>query len=95
MRNKAKQSEKDAKQNSKLARLSETKENKVRMTQFRLHEPLKTILNQKETCEKRAHFLHVSFWFRMVLRGSYKQFMGFLHTFCAIFLKIRIFYEQH
>jgi hypothetical protein len=36
----------------KLARLSETKQNKVRMTQFCLHEPLKTILNQKETCEK-------------------------------------------
>jgi hypothetical protein len=49
MLNEAKQSEKDAKQNSKLARLSETKQNKVRMTLFRLHEPLKTILNQKET----------------------------------------------
>jgi hypothetical protein len=48
----AKQSEKDAKQNSKLPRFSETKQNKVRMTQFCLHEPLKTILNQKETCEK-------------------------------------------
>jgi hypothetical protein len=48
----AKRSEKDAKQNSKLARLSETKQNKVRMRQFRLHEPLKTILNQKEICEK-------------------------------------------
>jgi hypothetical protein len=48
----AKQSEKDAKQNSELARLSETKQNKVRMPQFCLHEPLKAILNQKETCEK-------------------------------------------
>jgi hypothetical protein len=48
----AKRSEKDAKQNSTLARLSKTKQNKVRMTQFRLHEPIKTILNQKETCEK-------------------------------------------
>jgi hypothetical protein len=52
MQNEAKQSEKDAKQNSKLARLSKTKQNKVRMTHFRLHEPLKCILNQKETCKK-------------------------------------------
>jgi hypothetical protein len=52
MRNEAKQSEKDAKQNSKLARLSKTKQNKVRMPQFSLYNPLKTILNQKETCEK-------------------------------------------
>jgi hypothetical protein len=52
----AKLSEKDAKQNSKLMRLSKTKQNKVRMTQYRLHEPLKTILNQKETCEKWASF---------------------------------------
>jgi hypothetical protein len=52
MQNEAKRSEKDAKQNSKLARLSETKQNKVRMTQFHLREPFKTILNQKETCEK-------------------------------------------
>jgi hypothetical protein len=56
MRNEAKRSKKDAKQNSKLARLSKTKQNKVRMTQFRLHEPLKTILNQKETCIKWASF---------------------------------------
>jgi hypothetical protein len=48
----AKRSEKDAKQNSKLAKLSETKINKMRITQFRLHEPLKAIVNQKETCEK-------------------------------------------
>jgi hypothetical protein len=41
MRNEAKQREKDAKQNSKLARLSENKQNKVRMTQFRLHAPSK------------------------------------------------------
>jgi hypothetical protein len=52
MQNEAKRSKKDAKQNPKLARLSKTKQYKVRMTQFRLHEPLKTILNQKETCEK-------------------------------------------
>jgi hypothetical protein len=48
----AKRSEKDAKQNSKLARLSENKQKKVRMTQFCLHELLKNILNQKETCKK-------------------------------------------
>jgi hypothetical protein len=41
--NNAKLNEKDAKQNSKLARLSETKLTKVRMRQFRFHEPLKTI----------------------------------------------------
>jgi hypothetical protein len=52
MRKEAKQREKDAKQNSKLPRLSETKRNKMRITQFRLNEPLKTILNQKETSEK-------------------------------------------
>jgi hypothetical protein len=56
MRNEAKRSEKDAKTNSKLARGSETKQNKVRMPQFRLHEPLKTILTHKETCEKFASF---------------------------------------
>jgi hypothetical protein len=56
MQNKAKLSKKDAKQNSKLARLSETKQKKVRMPQFRLHEPLKTILNQKETRKKWASF---------------------------------------
>jgi hypothetical protein len=39
----AKQSEKDGKQNSELARLCETKRNKLRMTQFCLHEPLKTL----------------------------------------------------
>jgi hypothetical protein len=52
MGNKAKPSEKDAKQNSKLARLSKPKRNKVGMPQFCLHEPLKTILNQKETFKK-------------------------------------------
>jgi hypothetical protein len=56
MRNEAKQSEKDAKTNSKLARGSETKRNKVRMPQFCLHEPLKTILTHKETCKKFASF---------------------------------------
>jgi hypothetical protein len=55
-RNEAKRSEKDAKTNSKLARLSETKRNKVRMPKFRLHEPLKTILTHKETCKKFASF---------------------------------------
>jgi hypothetical protein len=49
MRNKAKLNEKDAKQNSKLVRLSETKQNKVRLRQFRFHEPLRIILNQNET----------------------------------------------
>jgi hypothetical protein len=52
MRNKPKQSEKDAKKNSKLAKGSKTKQNKVRLPQFRLHQPFKTILNQKETCPK-------------------------------------------
>jgi hypothetical protein len=52
MRNEAKQSEKDAKTNSKLAILSETKRTKLRIPQFCLHEPYKTILNHKETCEK-------------------------------------------
>jgi hypothetical protein len=52
MRNEAKQSEKDVEQNSKLARGSKTKQNKVRLPQFCLHEPFKTIVNQKETCEK-------------------------------------------
>jgi hypothetical protein len=52
MRNKAKLNEKDAKQNSKLVRLSETKRSYVRLRQFRFHEPLKTILNQNETCGK-------------------------------------------
>jgi hypothetical protein len=52
----AKRSKKDAKQNSKLMRLSKTKQNKMRITQFRLHEPLKTILNQKETCETVSLF---------------------------------------
>jgi hypothetical protein len=42
MGNKAKLNEKDAKQNSKLARPSETKRNKVRLRQFRFHEPLTT-----------------------------------------------------
>jgi hypothetical protein len=51
MRKEAKRSKKDGKTNSKLARLSETKRNKVRMPQFRLHEALKSILNQKETRE--------------------------------------------
>jgi hypothetical protein len=37
----AKRSEKDAKTNSKLAILSKTKRNKVRIPQFRLHEPYK------------------------------------------------------
>jgi hypothetical protein len=55
----AKRSEKDAKANSKLARLSETKRNKVRMPQFRLHEPLKTILTHKETCDKSDSFFMV------------------------------------
>jgi hypothetical protein len=43
---------KNAKHNSKLARLSETKRNKVRLRQFRFHEPLRTILNQNELCGK-------------------------------------------
>jgi hypothetical protein len=49
MRNEAKRSKKDAKQNSKLARLNETKQNKVGMTQFCLHE-------QSETCEAGSFF---------------------------------------
>jgi hypothetical protein len=87
MRNEAKRSEKDAKQKPKLARLSETTQNKVRMTQFCLHNPLKTILNQKET-SKSEPVSHVSlqsetsktgslfacfFWLRSVFRGSCKQ----------------------
>jgi hypothetical protein len=52
----AKRSEKNVKTNSKLARLSEIKRNKVRMPQFRLHEPLKSILTHKETCEKFSSF---------------------------------------
>jgi hypothetical protein len=46
MRNKTKWNETDAKQNSKLARLSETKQNQVRLRQFGFHEPLTTILNK-------------------------------------------------
>jgi hypothetical protein len=56
MQNEPKQSEKDAKQNSKLAKGSKTKQNKVRLPQFRLHEPFKTTVNQKETCKKFACF---------------------------------------
>jgi hypothetical protein len=56
LQNEAKQSEKDAKTNSKLAILSETKQNKVRIPKFHLHEPYKTIINHKETCEKFASF---------------------------------------
>jgi hypothetical protein len=56
MRNKAKLNKKDAKQNSKLARLSKIKQNKVRLRQFRFHEPLTTILNQNKT---RGLFSHV------------------------------------
>jgi hypothetical protein len=52
MQNKAKRREKDAKQNSKLARGSETKRNKARLPQFCLHKLFKTIRNQKETCKK-------------------------------------------
>jgi hypothetical protein len=48
MRNKAKLNEKDVK---KLY-AGEPKRNKVRLRQFRFHEPLKTILNQNETCGK-------------------------------------------
>jgi hypothetical protein len=51
----AKRSEKKqkrCKKYSKLAILSKTKRNIVTMPQFRLHEPLKTILTHKETCEK-------------------------------------------
>jgi hypothetical protein len=43
MLNKAKLNNKDAKQNYKLVRLSETKQNKVRLRQFRFHEPLKPL----------------------------------------------------
>jgi hypothetical protein len=88
MRNKAKLSKKDAKQNSKLDRLSETKQNKARMTQFRLHEPPqnhskpKRIMRKvsqfrmfrfKAKQAKLAHFSHVSFWFRSIFRGSSKR----------------------
>jgi hypothetical protein len=52
MRNEPKQSEKDAKQNSKLAKGSKAKRNKVRLPQFRIHEPPKTIVNQKKTYKK-------------------------------------------
>jgi hypothetical protein len=72
MRNEAKQSEKDAKQNSKLAKLSETKRKKMRITQFCLHEPLKTILNQSKPA-KSEPVSHVSFWFTMVLNGKLKH----------------------
>jgi hypothetical protein len=74
MQNEAKRSKKDAKTNSKLARLSETKRNKVRMLQFCLHVPLKTVLTHKKTCEKFASFAskrNMRNWqtFRMFLYG--------------------------
>jgi hypothetical protein len=48
MRNKMKQNKKDANQNSKLARLMETKRKQVSLRQFFFHEPLTTIQNKTE-----------------------------------------------
>jgi hypothetical protein len=56
MRNDAKRSEKDAKTNSKQARGSETKQNKVSLLYFRLHEPYKTILTHAKRLAKNASF---------------------------------------
>jgi hypothetical protein len=73
----------------------------MRLRQFRFHEPLKTILNQNKTCRKwasfacfvfavkhakLAHFLHVSFWFRIVLRGSWKRNCRSLTLFRLVLL---------
>jgi hypothetical protein len=58
MRNKSKLKEKDAKQNSKLARLRETKQNQVRLQQFCFHEPLTTILNKTKHVGSEP-FMHV------------------------------------
>jgi hypothetical protein len=51
----------DAKQNSKLARLSETKQKQVRLWQFCFHEPLTTILNKMKLVgiEPFSHVIHV------------------------------------
>jgi hypothetical protein len=61
-RSKTKQNE-DAKQNSKLARLSEPKRNKVRMPQFHLHEPPKNHSKPKRNMRKVSQFLYGLEWF--------------------------------
>jgi hypothetical protein len=68
----------------------------MRIRQFRLHEPLKTVLNQTKHAKsepvshvfffeakhaKLAHFLDVSFWFTMILKGSCNRNCGNLTLF--------------
>jgi hypothetical protein len=83
LRKEAKRSKRDVKTNSKLVILSETKQNKVRIPQFRLYEPYKTILTHaksasfvcfasKQNWHFSQNFPHVSLWVTMVLRGSCK-----------------------
>jgi hypothetical protein len=95
-----KQNEKDAKQNSKLARLSETKRIQVRLWQFCFHELLTTILNKRKHVKKwavfcylqentkMAHFFACFVLFRMVGRGSWKQNCRSLTWFCIVSLSL-------